>query len=306
MEVDFGVLDTMLVTDRGLVSEENLAYLDRKKAHYLVALKRTKVAMAFMEEALRADAWERYDEKTRFWSVVVEDDRLRRFVVGFNDEIAWKARAERAQRLRWATGKLRALQRAIRRGTCKSRKDRDRRTGHILRRYKAGKLLECRGHRTGLGFSFRRNDRENRKAARYDGMYVLMTTRVELDGPTVLRAYRERDRIEKSIRTLKGILDLRPIFVRTVRHVKGHVFVCALAYQLRSMLRVVLRQGGSEQSADEALETLRSLRVVGLFFSGEEVRVVRRLTRQDAPMATLVETLRLGPATERVCSVEGT
>src|SRR5439155_19879413 len=59
----------------------------------------------------------------------------------------------------------------------------------------------------------------------------------ELETPDVVRAYKQLKEVERAFRTLKGPLELRPIHHRLEDRVKGHVFLCMLAYYLAWHLR---------------------------------------------------------------------
>ncbi len=68
----------------------------------------------------------------------------------------------------------------------------------------------------------------------------------------------------------------------TKEHVRGHVDVHALAYQLRSVL-----------APEEALWELEQLQVAELEMRGGEVAAIRKLTRVDGTVATLAEVFSL-------------
>ena len=70
-----------------------------------------------------------------------------------------------------------------------------------------------------------------------------------------MKKYFEKDLIEKSFRSLKGILALRPIRVWMKEHVEAHVKICYLAYAIFSYLNYKLKR--LEISPVDALEKLK-------------------------------------------------
>jgi hypothetical protein len=71
--------------------------------------------------------------------------------------------------------------------------------------------------------------------ARYDGLYVLRTN-MQLDALAVMLRYRELLEVEDIFRTMKAILDTRPIYHQTDEAIRGHVFCSFLALVLRKAL----------------------------------------------------------------------
>ncbi len=58
-----------------------------------------------------------------------------------------------------------------------------------------------------------------------------------MKGEDILKIYREKDIIEKAFRTIKYEIEMRPFFLSSETSVIGYVFICALAYQIRSVLK---------------------------------------------------------------------
>jgi hypothetical protein len=93
------------------------------------------------------------------------------------------------------------------------------------------------------------------KGERYDGISVIFSSR-DLPEEEIVRGYFEKDRVEKSFRCLKGVLDMDKVRFWLASRVKGHIFVCYLAYLLLSVLSYKLK--GITTGA-EALEILKTM-----------------------------------------------
>ncbi len=97
-------------------------------------------------------------------------------------------------------------------------------------------------------------------AEHLDGLSFLFTTG-KIAKTEALRLYFEKDLIEKSFRTLKGVLSLRPIRMWIDENVRFHVFICYIGYTLLACIRCKLSKNGakyglSHLSVEEALEDL--------------------------------------------------
>lgn len=100
-----------------------------------------------------------------------------------------------------------------------------------------------------------------REETRLDGKWVLRTN-TELPTEEVALAYKGLWRIEHAFRELKSGLDVRPVFVYTEDHVRGHIMVCFLALAMEASLQRRLRDMGSSSNYREVLADLEQLRAV--------------------------------------------
>ena len=73
-------------------------------------------------------------------------------------------------------------------------------------------------------------------------------------------------RVERAFRDLKSSLEIRPVYVWTDEHVRGHVAVCFLVFVLESYLRHKL---GEAVSYRQALTDLEKLKAVPLQIKGK-------------------------------------
>ena len=94
------------------------------------------------------------------------------------------------------------------------------------------------------------------QAEEFDGYCCIFCTRT-LPEDQMLALYFDKDLVEKAFRTLKGIIQLRPLRHWLAEHVQAHVFICYLAYLLLSLLQYRLRH--TEFTAESALLELGTL-----------------------------------------------
>jgi len=286
----YEITDLMVVADRGVVSEENLAYLDRFRQHYLLALKLNLREKDVVDEAFASGVWTEFEPGTRVCEVLRrENGRGKKYVVSVKEDRRREEAESRERRIAAAEEQLRRLREGKGRAMVASRAERERRIGAILRKHGALRFLKVHGEKRGFGFRVERDREAIAGEARYDGVAVFVTTRTEMKAAEVLLAYRERDEIEKAIQTMKSFIELHPAYVRRKDSLLGHVMVCGLAYQVRTALRHKMREAGIEVSVQDALETLDRLKVVELRVDAPGIQVVRRLTRADGQVQALVD-----------------
>ncbi len=278
------------VVDRGYASLANVRAMKRKKESFLVALRAQPKSLKLLEEiAMPHQQWKEVDKGIRAASMV--RDGLK-WVVTWNDEVAKRNADGREAKIKKARAKLEALAKAIAKGRVKSRAQRDRKVGAILRKHGIVRFLRIRGEKKGFGFEVVETGKAQEKAE-HDGYQVFVTTELDMTEKEVFDAYRARDIIEKVIRTLKSSLGLGPVYLTKKEHVLGHVYVHALAYQLRATMALQLKEAQVEMSPEEALWELEKLQVAELVVKGDEIGVIRKLTRMDGDVKTLAHVFKL-------------
>jgi hypothetical protein len=74
--------------------------------------------------------------------------------------------------------------------------------------------------------------------------------------------YKELSEVERGFRCLKDVLEMRPIYHKSERRVRAHIFVAALALLLTRVLERRLKDAGVDLSTEEALQALSTIRLV--------------------------------------------
>ena len=133
-----------------------------------------------------------------------------------------------------------------------------------------------------------------REAERLDGCYALKTSlgRERADTQTVHARYKDLAQVERAFRSSKtGHLELRPIFVRTEEHTRGHVLVVMLAYKLRRYLERTW--AGLDLTVEEGLDKLKLLGAVQVKLEGkaELLRIMRPNAEQQRLLAAIEVTM---------------
>jgi len=95
---------------------------------------------------------------------------------------------------------------------------------------------------------------------RREGHWLLETEEHGLSAVEAVRSYQDLWRVEEAFRSLKDVLELRPVWHRVEARVRAHVLVAALALACDRVLQRKLRQAGlellSSRAAWTALETV--------------------------------------------------
>ena len=137
-------------------------------------------------------------------------------------------------------------------------------------------LVGNRGYRKYLkgGKTHFEIDRQKIKAeARYDGKWVLRTDLDDLAAEDVALRYKQLWMVEDCIRSIKSILETRPIFHHHDETIRGHVFCSFLALVLRKELQDRLTAAGNSLEWAEILRDLESLQWVEVEHQSKRFRL---------------------------------
>lgn len=137
------------------------------------------------------------------------------------------------------------------------------RVGKVRNRFKVGKhfVLEI----TDTSFSYQRDTEKIDEEAALDGLYVIRTSvkSQAMGSQDVVRAYKDLSKVERAFRSIKTIdLKVRPIHHWLDERIKGHVFLCMLAYyvewHMRQKLSAILFDDHQRQEAEGKRQSIVS------------------------------------------------
>lgn len=287
---DFG-LNAKRVVDRGMASWENIKYMERKKEHYLVALRAEVKGTKLLDEIKKPrDEWTKVGDDEVAISVI---RGKRKFAVLWNASVAETNKKERLSKISRAEEEFNKIMVSIEKGKISDKSERDERIGHIKRKYGVTKYFETMDKIDSINFTMEKQ-KNLTDAVKYDGYQVFVTTELDLSEIEIIESYRVRDQIEKAIRTLKSVLGLHPQNVRTKEHILGNIFICATAFQLRSILRMKLKDRGMDTSIEDAMRMLERLKAAHIAVGKDgEIQVYRKLRNIDGELRKLVEVFKL-------------
>jgi transposase len=261
--------------DRGFVSEENLVELQRGGAHY-IAGEKMRSGKEEVEAALsRQGRFRKVDDNLEVKEVELGDgERRRRYVLVRNPRQIERDRAERERllaRLEEELGALPVEAEEHTKAVC--RLVAHPTLGRYLKRDKHDRIVIDR--------------RKAAEEARLDGKYLLLTSDDSLSCEDVALGYRQLMEVERSWRSLKSELDLRPMYHRLDDRIRAHVLICWLALLL---IRVVeVRTGTPWTQVRQNLDRVHR----GVFATGDG-QVVQR-TELDVDQQALFRACEVKP-----------
>jgi len=208
----FSIGRVCIVADRGMISADTIAELEKRKWPYILGARMRAVKEVKQEVLSRAGRYQVVGASRSPLKVkeVIVDDR--RYVVCVNEDQAKKDAADRA-------AIISALEERMKQG------DKSLVGNKGFRRYLAS---------TGERF---RIDYDKAKAEScFDGKWVLRTN-TSLSAAEVGLKYKQLWMVEQLFRSAKTLLSTRPVYHKYDRTIRGHVFCSFLALVLRQALQ---------------------------------------------------------------------
>ena len=215
---DWALAKVVWVADRGFTSQANRRYLRRGDHHYIIG---EKLRSGSAEAAAALSRQGRYQEvagNLRVKEVRISEDE--RFVICRNPDGAERDAAIRARLLARlkemtdGTDTLSATKRAELRGVISTKPG--------LNRYL----------RVTPGGLLRIDARAVKAEENLDGKYLLRTSDPKLAAADIALGYKQLLEVERGWRTMKQVIDLRPVYHRLEQRIRAHVILCWLALLL--------------------------------------------------------------------------
>lgn len=303
MEEKYGKAQRVWVMDRGMVSEENIAFLRGRKAQYIVGTPKAQLK-AFQAQLLEQKDWHQVRPDVEV-KLLAHPDGTGEEQFVLCRSLARKEK-EKAMLARQEDKLLQELLKID--GALVKRPEEDcarveRRIGRWLGRYPAAdKLFEVSvkkdqaGQACGLIIACKLD--RSQWARRAHGAYLLRTNCTEKDPAKLWHWYLQLQQAEAAFRTAKSDLRLRPIFHRKTERAEAHLWVCFLSLALWRTLEMWMKSKGLGTCARQLvaeIATIKSMDVILPVRVGEQNAHLRLRTvaKPDPMVAQLLEHLKL-------------
>jgi hypothetical protein len=275
----FHITSICIVADRGMISQDTIAKLQvaHRDARYILGARLRAVKEIHQQVLARPGRYhEVYGPKLhskdpsplKVKEVWVDD---RRYIVCHNEDQAQKDAADREAILAGLAERLRQ--------------------GAVA-------LVGNKGYRKFLracpGGGLEIDQAKIAREARFDGKWVLQTDS-DLSPTDCALRYKDLWMVEQSFRSVKSVLETRPIYHKSDETIRGHVFCSFLALMLLKELLGRIERRGWEVEWERLRDDLDALEEITIHTAGRSF-VVRSVTEGTAGKAIQAAGVALGSA----------
>jgi transposase len=247
----------VLVGDRGMITEARIAEdLKSVGLDWISALRAPAIKELLNNGALQLTLFDQRDMA----SITSPDFPGERLIVCRNPDLAAERTRKREDLLAATEKDLAGIKAAVerRRNPLRGSTEIALKVGEVLNTHKMKKHFDLQI--TDTTFSFARKTAEIAAEAAMDGIYVVRTSLPEdkLDNTQTVRSYKSLSLLERAFRCIKTVdLHIRPVYHWLAERVRGHVFLCMLAYYVEWHMRQRLTPMLFDDADKEAAEAQR-------------------------------------------------
>jgi len=297
-----------MVFDRGIISDDNAQMIEDAKMKYISALDRNQIPgcgidltpfknISLDDESPKPAGFKQYDDELYFHDHGIVGSK--RFIIGFNPTLFAEDRKNRKEKIAFFESYLKNENKDLK----TAKKDRtlratENRVLNELKRLKIKKyyqepalhpIVVERRLKNGTikainSFEIRIDKNTDCIASEklLDGVCVFITNHIERQGrgfkvtpAMIIKAYRDKTKIEDVFKNVKSFLKIRPFFVNTETHVKAVYTICILAYFLNKFLANQRKAAGEKDylNSKELYAPFKNIDYVTLFdkISGKSI-----------------------------------
>jgi transposase len=276
IEEQYGAADRIWVMDRGMVSEENVAFLKEQGRRYVLGTPKSQLRR--FAQHFAAPEWERVREGLEVKRCPSPEGE-ETFLLCRSQERRVKEGAMRTkfeQRLEEGLTKLAAA--------CEARKLKPvpvaQRVGRLLGRHtRVEKLFAvevCPRADGSAALCWQKREERREWAHLSEGCYVLRTSITDWSGEALWRAYMQLTQAEAAFRIHRQDLWLRPIWHQKEERVRAHILGCFLAYVLWKALGLLCQRAGLGEEPRLVFEELSQIRTVDVVLPTKQGPELRR------------------------------
>jgi len=315
----FGVEKIILVFDRGIISEKNLALIEEEKLCYISALDKDQIPsvkgldLAIFKgddpnqiiKNIKEHGFEKFDNELYFKEI---ENETRRYVIGFNSVLFENERKTRQKRLDNLLDFVKEKNQALKKLKRDPKKDslcrlmdkklkgfthfcKHRLEPEIHKVYKKGSSKSPREVKSfKIVLEIKKEKLEKVKLT--DGLCCFITNHKEKEKgvytyPTrrIITSYRDKDKVERAFRNIKSFVKFSPVYVFKEEHVRAHYTICVLSYLLNISIVNQIKEAkiSSFKSSTRIYEELSSCILAEFKASpkGKPVKKINSLTEDQ-------------------------
>ncbi len=295
MEARYGKADRIWCGDRGMMSKENVAFMESGNRRYIIGA--SKGTLKKLERELRGGDWSTIREGLEVKLCQSPDGGQETYILCRSQDRREKEKAMHERFEKRIDESLEKVQ-----ASCQKRKWKkeviDRRIGRIMAlNSRAAALFEVEVKQVGgrTVVSWTKNEKWRDWATLSEGCYLLRTNVHDWSAEDLWQAYIQLTEAEAAFRIHKSDLRLRPVWHQKKDRVQAHILVCFLAYVLWKTLHQMAKAGGLGDEPRRIFEELGKISLVDVVLptrQGPEIR--RRCVRRPTDhQAILLDRLHL-------------
>ncbi len=269
----FNIDTIIIVADRGLNSKLSLTDIRDAGFHYIVSGRLKSMKNKIQQIVFNQDDYVALNQKDlKLLNKYDADQSFKYKVVDYKNEIKYKENPEdKNYKIAVLDEKLICTYSSKR--AAKDRKDRERqldKAKQIVEKNDKSKLKSQSGHKKYVAKNYAENVKEEeftlvldenkvKQDEKFDGYYVIQSSKPELTAKEVIENYHYLYKIEESFRIMKTTMRVRPINHWTPKRIEGHFVMCFIAFLLERELELKLIRNNKINAPEQIKAAINSM-----------------------------------------------
>ncbi len=280
MQGNFKIRRCIFVTDKGLVTPKNLKGLASAGYEYIVSIKlrRSKEANALLPLLPERDEFTKLKDNLFIFELPPLEGE--RYIACYNPIRAEESKDHREEVLRRSEDFLKQFHLPPKQGKTRDPVKVRLRIDRYLRAKRVAPFFQY-GFNPQGELTYQRREEEIEKEATLDGLFIIRTNSQGLSPEAIALGYKSLWEVENAFREVKDFIKVRPIYHHNGDRVKGHIFICFLAYLLEKLMEKRLEEKGIFLSARKALQLLDPIKVVISELAGQRIKKVSYIVKEQ-------------------------
>ncbi len=235
----FQLQNIIVVADKGMLTPDNLEELTKKQYQSILSESVRNALSQKQREALflQKDEFKKLEAmEDTLWYTTTQDKEEKEIIVCYNQYTANKAKRTRDT-------KITKLTNFIKETKAKHTDTAEKKDVQKVRDMIMAKLITSHGRKyfdtkekATIVELFPIKEEVVKREEYMDGMWVIRSNAKTLTTKQLITTYKDLKTIEASFRVIKDVIELRPMYHHKDDRVKGHVFICILAFLVARLL----------------------------------------------------------------------
>lgn len=299
MENKYGKAKRIWVMDRGMVSEDNIEFMQQRGARYLVGT--PKSMLRKFEQELLAKDWEEVHPGVEVKICASPEGKDETFMLCRSEGRKDKETAILNRFIVRLEAGLNKLKEQAEQGRLGDQQKAERRIGRLLERNsRAASLFTVTVTGTAMGKSRRlaievvKNEDRYQWALQSGGSYILRTNWKEADPKTIWKRYIQLTEVEDAFRTEKHDLGMRPIYHRKQDRTQAHILVCFLSLAMWRTLQLWMKASGLGTAPRKFIEEMRKVKSLDVLLPARDKTIrLRVVSTPPKELKALLQRMKI-------------
>ena len=263
---EYSIDEIVFVGDRGMLSEKNIKAIEELNQKYVMAIPR-----AWSKKYIKGviiDERRMQKIKKDLYAISIPSSENQRFLLCLNTQKREDDRAYRESSIESIKEELDKLNAQMNSNTnIKTKDEAMRKAGAISKSNYTGKYfrietVDSTNNPLSFELKYELKIKKIKEDERVDGTFLIRTNKEHCSNEKLLEIYKNLSKVENAFKIIKNDLDIRPMYHRKESRIKGHVYICVIAYFIIAAIEYISKKTNLNKSARKILRQLSKVNLL--------------------------------------------